>query len=316
MKHYLDFPTWIRPEIIPGMPFQWYGLFYLLVIVIVYLLFMLQLKRRVKENYKLMKETSEEMFIWMILAGLIGARVFYALFDASSVEFAARPWRVLWPFEGKRFVGFQGMNFYGGAAGVLCAFFIFTGIKKMRGLYLMDMILAAFPLGLVFERLGSFVNGELYGRICTMPWGVVFPSANKFPASEPWVKETISKIGMSASESLVNLPRHPAQIYELFFCGIILWIVLWFVIRKMQKFDGFLTSTFLVLYGAVRFVIEYFRIPGGSKFALRLSDGYNPPYLFNTPLNFSTGQIFALVMIIGGIVMFAALSKKSAAGSE
>ncbi len=312
MKHYLEFPTWIRPQIVSGLPFQWYGLFYVVVIVVIYFLFMYQLKRRTKENFTLMKDTSEEMFVWLILAGLIGSRVFYALFDATTGEFFTRPWRILWPFEGKRFIGFQGMNFFGGAFGVMLAFAIFSKIKKMNLLFMMDMILAVFPLGFAIERLGAFINGELYGRVCSLPWGVVFPDAQKFPASEKWVKEIVQKIGMSSADSLINLPRHPTQFYELLFGGLLLWVLFWFVVRKMKRFDGFLSASYLIAFGVVRFFVDYFRLPGNSTFAIRLSNVYNPPYLFKTPLNLTLSQIFSIVMVTGGVIMLICLSKKSA----
>lgn len=316
MKHYLEFPTWIRPEIITGLPFQWYGLFYVIVIVVIYMLFMYQLKQREKLNFSKMKDTSEELFIWLILAGLIGSRIFYALFDAPGDEFFAKPWRVLWPFEGKRFVGFQGMNYYGGVVGVIIAFSVYTRIRKIDGLMIMDLLLAVFPLGFAIERLGAFINGELFGRVSTMPWAVVFPAAQKFPASESWVKETASKIGMPGGDSLVNLPRHPTQFYEMIFVGIALWLVLWFVVRKARKNDGFVTAIYLIASGALQFVIGYFRVPGGEDFALRLSAQYNPPYLFRTVLNLSQNQIFSLFMLLGGILLLLSVSKKTAQKSD
>lgn len=315
MKHYLDYPSWISSEIIKGFPVQWYGIFYVAVIVLLYFLFLWQLRKRAADNYKELKDSGEEMLIWMVLAGLIGARVFYALFDADPSVFLANPFKVLWPFEGKRFIGFRGLNYFGGLSGAVLAFYIYSKAAKINGLMMMDMIAAAFPLGFAVERIGVFFNGELYGRICTKPWGIVFPGAQVFPANEDWVSDVISKIGMQADGPLVNLPRHPTQFYEMT-GGIILWILLWFVFRKMKKFDGFISGSYLVIYGIIKFITEYFRMPGGMKFALRLSDVYNPPYLLTTAFNLTTGQVFSLIMIISGTIMLLFLSKKSAVNGD
>jgi len=97
----------------------------------------------------------------------------------------------------------------------------------------MDAIAAAIPAGYTFGRLGNFLNGELYGRITTMPWGIVFPQAEKFSASLKWVQEFAAKIGMEISSATVNLPRHPSQLYEAFFEGIVLFGILQ-LIRKCK----------------------------------------------------------------------------------
>ena len=89
------------------------------------------------------------------------------------------------------------------------------------------------PLGYTFGRLGNFINGELFGRVTTLPWGMVFPQAEPFSAREGWVREVAAPGGIAHRRAgMVNLPRHPSQLYEAFFEGLVLWAVLWFGLRK------------------------------------------------------------------------------------
>ncbi len=98
------------------------------------------------------------------------------------------------------------------------------------------MIVPSVPLGYTFGRIGNFINGELFGRVTTMPWGMYFP--------------------LDPTRSL----RHPSQLYEAFFEGIFLFIVLW-LMRKKKFFDGYLLGLYIFGYGFVRFMIEFFREP-------------------------------------------------------
>ena len=155
----------------------------------------------------------------------------------------------------------------------------------------------AIPCGYTFGRLGNFLNGELYGRVTKMPWGMVFPYAEKFPANEKWVQDFCSDISMNIEGlTFVNLPRHPSQLYEAFFEGIVLFLVLWFL-RKHKKWDGLLSSIYMGGYGLVRFFIEYFRQPDAELGFRNSSD--SQIYLNNSIFNLSTGQILCLLMIIG-----------------
>ena len=108
----------------------------------------------------------------------------------------------------------------------------------------------------------------------------------------------------------VNLPRHPTQLYEGFFEGIVLWLVLWFIFRKRKTFNGYIIGLYIIGYGVIRFVIDYFRMPiSRSDFLLKLSSVPNPPYLLKTPFNFITSQLYSFLMIIGGILFFIGAKK-------
>lgn len=314
MLGYIHFPEWITPEIIPGLPLRWYGLMYLLAFLVAFLLFRWQIKDR---ELDVNKDDVMSFFFWGIIGLLIGARLFATLFFDPSHFYLKHPWLIFWPFSEGKFVGFQGMNYYGGLVGAIVALIIYTRIKKINLLDWGDMLLAGVPLGYTFGRLGNFINAELFGRVTTAPWGIIFPHTRRFPVTEGWVKETANKIGMEVPETgFINLPRHPTQLYEGFFEGIVLWLVLWFVFRKRKKYPGQIIGIYIIGYGLIRFVIDYFRMPiSRGDFLLRLSPVENPPFLLLTPFNFITSQLYSFLMILGGI-LFLIITKKYAEHRE
>jgi phosphatidylglycerol:prolipoprotein diacylglycerol transferase len=138
-----------------------------------------------------------------------------------------------------------------------------------------------------------------------------FPHARQFPASEPWVQEFADKSGMTLAPGTptVNLPRHPTQLYEAFFEGIFLWLILWFILRRRRLLKGFILGAYVIGYGLVRFVLDYFRMPIRDDFVLKLSSVPNPPYLLVTPWSISASQLFSLAMVLGGILFLWLLSR-------
>jgi phosphatidylglycerol---prolipoprotein diacylglyceryl transferase len=164
------------------------------------------------------------------------------------------------------------------------------------------MLVTGIPLGYTFGRLGNFINGELYGRVTTVPWGMVFPSAEGFPAKEQWVRDLAARVGMALpSSGLVNLPRHPSQLYEGLLEGVVLWLILWFIVRRRRPFRGFTIGMYVIGYGLFRFVVEYTREPDAPiGYPLTLVPVANPGQF--TLFNFTTGQILCLLMIVGGIL--------------
>jgi phosphatidylglycerol:prolipoprotein diacylglycerol transferase len=128
-----------------------------------------------------------------------------------------------------------------------------------------DFVVPAIPLGYAFGRLGNFINGELYGRVTSVTWGMYFP--------------------LDPAHHL----RHPSQLYEAFFEGIILFIVFW-SLRKRVQFPGALFSLYLIGYGVIRFFLEFFREPDQQ-----LGFILGP---------FTMGQILCFVMILCGLIIF------------
>ena len=308
MLAYIDFPKWIKPEIIPGLPIRWYGLMYLIAFVITYLLFKWQVKNR-----KLDATSDDVMsfFFWGIIGLLIGARLFATMLFDPTLTYLKKPWLIFWPFAGGRFTGLVGMNYYGGLVGTVVACYIYTRVKKINYLDWGDMLIAGTPLGYTFGRLGNFINGELFGRVTKSPLGVVFPHARRFPVTDEWVQDIAGEIGMTLPESgVVNLPRHPTQLYEGFFEGIVLWLVVWFIFRPRKKYPGQLVGIYIIGYGLIRFVVDYFRMPiSRDDFLIRLSTTDLPVHLMQTPLNLIPSQIYSLIMILGGVV-FLAVTKR------
>jgi phosphatidylglycerol:prolipoprotein diacylglycerol transferase len=230
-------------------------------------LYLLSLYRLRNENYDYPKAVIENYIVWAILGLMIGARTGYVLFYNFNY-YMSHPLEIILPFSftgGFRFTGLAGMSYHGGFIGVIAATVVFCYKHKIKFWLFVDFLIPSIPLGYTFGRIGNFINGELYGRVTTMPWGMYFP------------------------HDTTNQPRHPSQLYEAFFEGVFLFLILW-SIRKKSVFDGFFLSLYVIGYGAVRFFIEFVREP----------DTY--PGIF---FGFITlGQILCLCMILIGIGIF------------
>ena len=309
---YVNYPGWIHPEIFPDVPVlglvRWYGLMYIFAFATAFLVLRRELKEGALDSPG-QKATEDDIFSFIacgIIFLILGARIFSTLVYDTSRFYWKKPWLIFWPFDTvtKRFTGLVGMSYHGGFIGGLIGMIVWCRINKRPMWKWIDAMCVAIPLGYTFGRIGNFMNGELFGRITTMPWGMVFPRAERFNASLEWVREFAARCGMTLAEGqrLVNLPRHPSQLYEALFEGVFLWCVLW-LLRKHKPFDGFMGGMYTVGYGAVRFVIEYFREPD-ADLGYRISrDGSDAIYMNTSLLNISTGQILCFIMITGGLVL-------------
>lgn len=309
MLAYINFPSWLTPEIIPGLPIRWYGLMYIVAFAITWWLLNFQIKER---KLEITKDQVSSFFTWTIVGLILGARIGYALIYDVSGLFRQKPWLIFWPFdESGQFSGLSGMSFHGGMVGAIIGAGLNAWKKKLDFLVWADMIAAAVPLGYTFGRLGNFINGELYGRVTDAPWGIVFPQAERLSTAEPWVQNLMVQLGVgNPAQATVNLPRHPSQLYEALGEGLLLWLLFWFVLQHRPRFKGYFLGLFLVGYGAVRFVVEYFRNPDkGLDFPIALDpsailDSAGNPitsHLIISPWNFSMGQILCVLMILGGV---------------
>lgn len=317
---YINFPSWIHDQIFPNVKYlsllRWYGLMYLVAFSTAYYLLQKVRKEGALDTPDY-KATEDDIFSFIftgIIFLLVGARLFSTLIYDTSGLYKSKPWLIFWPFDANgKFTGLAGMSYHGGFVGGLLGMIVWCKFKKRPVLKWIDAMVCAIPLGYTFGRLGNFMNGELYGRITTMPWGMVFPAAERFSAKLPWVKEFAQKIGMELPASgLVNLPRHPSQFYEAFFEGIVLWLIIW-NLRKYKKFDGMLAAVYTGGYGFFRFFIEYFREPDADLGYRIAKDSSAPIYTNTSLLNFSTGQILCFLMMLLAIVFIVVglrLSKK------
>ncbi|MDR0403064.1 MAG: prolipoprotein diacylglyceryl transferase [Treponema sp.] len=307
---FVNFPSWLRPEIIPGLPLRWYGLMYIVAFGVAFLLYRRQVAER---RFPMTEDQLSGLFFWGIVALVLGARIFATLVyetDAGLRDMYRRqPWLVFWPFTNGRFTGLMGMSYHGGVIGGITAILVYSAVKGFDFRETGDMFAASIPLGYTFGRLGNFINGELYGRVTSSPLGMIFPQAEMFPADLPWVKRIAERCGLDAGGGLVNLPRHPSQLYEALFEGVVLWAIIW-LLRNRKPFKGFLIGLYLAGYGLFRFFIEYFREPDADLgYRIELVKTNLPPAVFSSPFNFSTGQVFCLVMIILGLAWIGIASR-------
>jgi len=158
-----------------------------------------------------------------------------------------------------------GMAFHGGFLGVLVAMALYARKRKLTWLAVMDFVAPLVPPGLGFGRLGNFINGELWGRAAdpSLPWAMVFPHVDA-------------------------VARHPSQLYQAFLEGIVLFAALWWFSAKPRA-TGAVSGLFLISYGTVRFVAEFFREPDAGIFGLSYT--------------VSMGQWLSLPMIAAGVAM-------------
>lgn len=310
---YIEYPSWIHPEIFPeswiqklgflGL-FRWYGLMYIFAFATAFLI----LKHLRKEgaldegSYKASEDDLFSFITWGIIFLLIGARIFSTLVYSSDgdINYWKKPWLIFWPFKNGKFTGLTGMSYHGGFIGGLTGMILWCHFHKKNLWKWIDAMCVAIPAGYTFGRLGNFLNGELYGRITTVPWGMRFPGAERraFESSLEWVQEFARECGLQIGSGNVNLPRHPSQLYEALFEGIVLFLILWFL-RKKKPFDGFIGGMYTIGYGVVRFFIEYFRQPDENMGYL-LGDKSGALYTNTSLLNISTGQILCFLMILAG----------------
>ena len=311
---YINFPSWIHPQIFPGIKFlsllRWYGLMYVFAFGTAYFLLrkisnegMLDGTTTDGKSYKI---SEDDLFSFLgtgILFLLLGARIGSTLIYDRTGIYWHKPWLIFWPFDGNgNYTGFAGMSYHGGFIGGLIGMIVWCKRHKQSFFKWSDAMVCCIPLGYTFGRLGNFLNGELYGRVTTVPWGMIFPYAERFSSSLEWVQNFAAQIGMDISNArLVNLPRHPSQLYEAIFEGIILWTIIW-LCRKHKKFDGMLGAIYTGGYGFFRFFIEYFREPD-EEIGFVLGDKTANIYENSSLTNISTGQILCFLMILGGIIL-------------
>ena len=258
-------PAHISPHLFSIGSFQllYYSLMYLVACVVIYFLTLYRIKH---ENYKYTAENVQDFLVWAMIGLIIGARFGYAFFYNFNY-YVQHPLEIILPFDfsrGVRFVGLSGMSYHGGLIGIFIISIFFCRKYNIRYWQFGDFLCPAIPLGYAFGRLGNFINGELYGRVTDVPWGMYFP--------------------LDPQKSL----RHPSQLYEALFEGIVLFALLW-LIRKKKRFDGFLLGVYICGYGFVRFFIEFFREPD-----------YQLGFVLG-PL--SMGQVLCLLMMMAGITI-------------
>ncbi len=156
MLLYIPFPSWLKPEIIPGLPVRWYGLMYVFAFGAAFLAYRRQVKER---NFPMSDDDLSSLFFWGILGLLLGARIFSTLIYETSDIYRRQPWLIFWPFRDGRFTGLMGMSYHGGAFCGTLAVILYAKFKRVSFREIGDMYAASIPLGYTFGRLGNFING-------------------------------------------------------------------------------------------------------------------------------------------------------------
>jgi phosphatidylglycerol:prolipoprotein diacylglycerol transferase len=271
-------------------------------------------RKEIRErNFPMTDDDLSGLFFWSILGLLLGARIFSTIVYEPSSIYREQPWLIFWPFKDGEFTGLQGMSYHGGVIGCVTGAVLWSIFNKQDVREIGDMLSAAIPLGYTFGRIGNFINAELYGRVTTAPWGMIFPNAKELDPRLEWVREAAAKTGVdipvsaSGVSPFINLPRHPSQLYEAFLEGVFLWFIIWLA-RNKKPFKGFLVSLYLIGYGVLRFFIEYFRQPDSDLgYKIQLAANKAPLDYIHPLTSFSTGQVFCFIMIligIAGLVIF------------
>jgi phosphatidylglycerol:prolipoprotein diacylglycerol transferase len=222
-----------------NMGVSYYGLSYVLAFVLGVCIHRLMISRR---RSPFGREEEEVLLYALVLGVLVGARVGYCVLYALP-ELIARPFFLFEVWHG-------GMSFHGGLLGVIIACFWVARKTKVSFFQIGDLITPIAPLGLFLGRIANFINGELWGKITTVPWAVVFPR------SDPGV----------ALEFIQ--PRHPSQLYEAILEGLVLFLILQWRFWKTTawRFPGRLCGEFLFFYAIFRIFCEHFREPDASLF--------------------------------------------------
>lgn len=242
---------------------RWYGLMYLLGAAFAYVYG----TRRAKRDPNWTAEAWQDLLFWGFLALVIGGRVGYVLFYQFSA-FIENP---LYLFS----MSAGGMSFHGGLLGVILALALYARKIGLSIWQVGDFVAPLVPVGLGLGRIGNFINGELWGRVTDHSWGMVFAHAG-------------------------SLPRHPSQLYQAFGEGLLLFVVLWWFSRRPRP-TGAVGGLFLVGYGIVRFVVEFFREPDAHLGLLGM---------------FSMGQWLSSIMIVAGAIIMVLAFKSGGLGRD
>ncbi len=259
----LNYPN-INPVVLhitDTLQIRWYGLMYLLAFALGWCI----LRARTQSLPEWDKDKLSDLLFYTALGIILGGRIGYMLFY-SLPEWSQDPMQLFKVWQG-------GMSFHGGLIGVMIAIFFFCRHTKMSILEVGDILVLAIPLGLAAGRIGNFINGELWGKVTDVPWGMVFPHAG-------------------------SLPRHPSQLYAVFLEGFLLFTLLWLFAKKPRP-TGAICGLFFLGYGLIRFSEEFFRQP-------------DPQYGYLAFGWLTMGQVLSLPMIVLGLYLLCCYPRRKA----
>ncbi|KKP59019.1 MAG: Prolipoprotein diacylglyceryl transferase [Candidatus Moranbacteria bacterium GW2011_GWF1_34_10] len=261
LDFYQNLPSLINPIVFSFGSFSmyWYSLMYVIgFVTILFLLYWRVYKKETDMAWDDIFDFLLNSFLAIIIGGRLGYVVLYNL-----DYFSSNPLEIIFPFgENGNFTGIYGMSYHGGVLGFILVTYLFCKKRKINFLKLTDFVLPAIPAGYFFGRIGNFLNGELYGRVIDKMWGMNFGD---------------------------GLLRHPSQLYEAFFEGVILFLILWLLRNRLAKNIGMISGLYILGYGTARFVIEFLREPDSQI-------GFVIGVL-------TMGQMLSVIMIFGGLYL-------------
>jgi phosphatidylglycerol---prolipoprotein diacylglyceryl transferase len=236
-----------------SLEIRWYSLAYIVGIVLGWSYCK---KRLIKDQYIL--SLFDDFVTYLIIGVILGGRLGYAIFY-NFKYYLDNPLEILMVWNG-------GMSFHGGLIGVIIAAQIFSNKHKVDQFIFLDLVALSAPIGIFFGRIANFINSELIGRSTDLPWSVQFILID-------------------------NIKRHPSQLYEAFFEGIILFLLLGYFFKKnyLQN-SGKISALFLIFYSLFRFFTEFFRSPD--------------PQIGYLILHLTQGQLISILFLIAGIILF------------
>jgi len=246
---------------------RWYSTAYILGILIGWIYANRIIKSTTNNQYNFKQITTEQfddLIIYLVIGIILGGRLGYVIF--YNLDYYSQ--NLLGIF--KLWQG--GMSFHGGLLGIVISIIIFSKKTQINFFKFSDIISCVAPIGILLGRIANFINGELYGKITTFSWGVIFPSGG-------------------------NIPRHPSQLYEAVLEGAFLFLIINYLALK-KKFlyrTGYISAIFLILYSILRIFSEIFREPD-----------IHIGLLFNY---FSTGTLLSLITIIFGLFIILFIKK-------
>lgn len=234
---------------------RWYGLAYIAAFLCAYFL-VVRISRRWGTN--ITYDESLTLIVCVAIGTILGARIGYCVFYGEGYYFA-HPLKFLAINEG-------GMSFHGGLVGCVLGAVVASRLLKVPFLTLADLGAIVAPVGLFFGRLANFVNGELWGKVTDLPWGVVFATGGP-------------------------MPRHPSQLYEALLEGLVLFIILYALSRRVPaRPRGTFLGTFMTLYAVFRFLVEFIRVPDSQL-----------GYLLGGTV--TMGQLLSLPVLVAGVAL-------------
>ena len=232
---------------------RWYSLAYIMGIILGWAYCK---KKLIKDQQILL--LFDDFITYIIVGIVLGGRLGYALFY-NLQYYLENPFEILMVWNG-------GMSFHGGLIGVIVASKLFTSKHKINQFKFLDLVALSAPIGIFFGRIANFINSELIGKAADLPWSVQFILID-------------------------NTKRHPSQLYEAFFEGIILFLLLGYFFRKdYLQSPGKISALFLIFYSLFRFFTEFFRTPD--------------PQIGYLILNFTLGQLISIFFLITGALLF------------